>query len=107
MHQLFYLFILASSAAASANTSDDDLIYLPYERSADYWVNVHQEAPIYPQRALRRFEEGCSAVGFIIEADGTTMSVRTAMQFINRFLGIKNGGNWVGWGFHNYFLSCL
>ena len=38
----------------------------------EYWVTENKIAPKYPRMALRRGIMGCAAVGYIIQADGST-----------------------------------
>jgi TonB family protein len=41
-----------------------------------YWVIEKKVAPVYPRMALRRGKMGCVALGYIIQADGTTSDHR-------------------------------
>ena len=55
-----------------AAAEDDSVLYVSHEESDQYWIATHKAAPVYPQRAMQRGDEGCVTVGYIIESDGTT-----------------------------------
>ncbi len=59
------LMLAPKPATADAVIALDDQL-------KDYWVVEGKVAPRYPKMALRRGISGCAAVGYIIEADGST-----------------------------------
>lgn len=71
---------LCVSVGASAEEPGSDLA-LNKEGLVHYWVPEKRVAPKYPGKSIRMGEEGCVAVGFVIESDGTTSSHRVIASF--------------------------
>ena len=61
--------------------NDETILVVSSDDVETYWSNVNKVAPVYPNNSLRKSEQGCSAVGFIIEPDGTTSNHRTIASF--------------------------
>jgi TonB family protein len=67
----FLSLIITTSICALAKESDS-VLFVSEDELDTYWIVDKVVAPEYPEKSLRRLEEGCVAVGFIIESDGTT-----------------------------------
>ena len=61
--------------------NDETILVVTSDDVETYWSTVKKVAPVYPMISLRKSEQGCSAVGFIIEPDGTTSNHRTMASF--------------------------
>lgn len=77
----WFRFLVAVSASVSLFSAvsaeeSEALLFLQGSELDAYWILVHREAPNYPRRSLQKHETGCVAVGFFIEADGTTSNHR-------------------------------
>ena len=69
----FTPLILSVLFSANVGAQDSEsFIFLPGEQLDAYWVIEKKIAPHYPDRALRKGEQGCATVSFIIKPDGTT-----------------------------------
>lgn len=73
--RLFLCFTIATPLMVLAQEPGSILV-VNSENLDTYWINEKKVAPEYPTKSLRKGEEGCVAVGFIIEADGTTSAHR-------------------------------
>ena len=71
---------MAVSISAWAQDDDSVLIVSSGQLNA-YWSSEKKVAPVYPTQSLYSGEQGCVAVGFIIELDGTTSSHRVVASF--------------------------
>jgi len=60
---------------------DDTVLVVTSDQVGTYWVSVKKVAPVYPMRSIRKGEQGCAAVGYIIEPDGTTSNHRVVASF--------------------------
>jgi len=70
-----HLTLLILSVLFSVNVGAQDsesFMFLPGDQLDAYWVIEKKVAPNYPDRALRKGEQGCATVSFVIEPDGTT-----------------------------------
>jgi TonB family protein len=79
----FLALIAVTSLMVQAQAADS----IPVVNSEDldaYWISEKKVAPAYPTESLRKGEEGCVAVGFVIEADGTTSAHRAIAYFPSR-----------------------
>lgn len=63
----------------------DSFIFINSEGLGDYWIAEKKVAPVYPERSLRKGEEGCVVVGYVIESDGTTSSHRAIVSSTSHF----------------------
>lgn len=72
--------VIAGSAYLHAQESETVLVVLGDELDT-YWVAEKKVAPVYPAKSLRNEEEGCVAVGYVIEPDGSTSSHRAVVSF--------------------------
>ena len=61
--------------------NDETILVVTSDDVETYWSSVKKVAPVYPMNSLRRSEQGCSAVGFIIEPDGSTSNHRIVASF--------------------------
>lgn len=71
---LFFLAVCVGSAIAGQG---DTLILASPEQSRDYWKIKQVTNPYYPGEAARKGVEGCAAIGFVIESDGSTSNLRS------------------------------
>ncbi len=68
---------LAALAIQTATAQGEDTVLaVPPDKLAELWVPSHAVTATYPIGAKRRWQEGCATVGFVIEPDGTTSSLR-------------------------------
>ncbi len=61
--------------------AEDSILFVTSDQVETYWVSVKEVAPIYPVKLLRKGEQGCVAVGYIIEPDGTTSNHRVVASY--------------------------
>ena len=61
--------------------ADDSIPYFSADETNNYWVSEKKVAPRYPSRALRKNEQGCAAIGYIVESDGTTSTHRVIASY--------------------------
>jgi TonB family protein len=59
----------------------ESILFVTSDQLDSYWIAEKKVAPVYPTKSLRNHEEGCVAVGFIIEPDGTTSNHQTVIAF--------------------------
>ena len=59
----------------------DSVLFVPSAELDAFWLVEKKVAPIYPTRSLSKGEEGCVAIGYFIEADGTTSSHRAVAGY--------------------------
>lgn len=71
----FLGLVLVTSIGAVAQESDT-VPFVPNDHLGDYWIAEKLVPPEYPKNSLRKGEQGCVAIGFFIEADGTTSGHR-------------------------------
>jgi len=64
--------LICSGLMLLQNTALADAVIAIDEQLDEYWVVEKMVAPRYPGRALTNGIMGCAAVGYIIEADGST-----------------------------------
>jgi len=60
---------------------DDSVLVVTSDQVETYWSPVKKVAPVYPMKLIRNGEQGCVAVGYIIEPDGTTSNHRIIASF--------------------------
>jgi len=65
------LAILASTSMAGQSKA---LVLVPPENREDYWILNEISNPYYPGEAARQGVEGCAAIAFVIESNGSTSS---------------------------------
>jgi TonB family protein len=85
MNKSILLSIVLNTAAISSvgvwAEVSDSVLFVPSDQLDTYWIVEKQVAPEYPGNSLRKGEEGCVTVGFIIEPDGTTSNHRAVVAF--------------------------
>lgn len=59
----------------------DSILVVTSDQLDSYWTTEKKVAPNYPRQSLSKGEQGCVAVGFIIEPDGTTSSHHAVASF--------------------------
>ncbi len=67
---------LISTATYGEVQPTDSIWVVTSDDLDDYWVAERKVAPEYPERSLATEEQGCVALGFFIEPDGTTSNYR-------------------------------
>lgn len=77
---IFLSLIIATSFSALAQEQDSILYVAPDQLDA-YWIAEKKVAPKYTKRSLRNGEQGCVAIGFFIESDGTTSGHRVVVFY--------------------------
>ncbi len=83
---LFQPLITMADQSQDTGSEPDSVLIVPSDELEQYWIVEKKVAPVYPQKSLSRGEQGCVAIGFIIEADGTTSSHRAiAVSRSNNF----------------------
>ena len=60
---------------------DETVLAVASDQVETYWVPIKKVAPVYPMKSIRNGEQGCVAVGYIIEPDGTTSNHRAVASF--------------------------
>ena len=80
----FFLALIAVPALMVQAQAPDSIPVVNSENLDAYWISEKKVAPAYPTESLRKGEEGCVAVGFLIEADGTTSAHRAIASFPSR-----------------------
>lgn len=76
MNKFKLLLVCLSILNTSPGFTQDDggLIVVTSDQLEQYWISAKKVAPIYPNTALQRSVQGCAAVSYVIEADGSTSS---------------------------------
>lgn len=81
---LSVLTVLAVLAVQPAHSQEQDsVLVVPHQQLSLYWTPENAPAPRYPLNASRRLEEGCSTIGYVIEANGTTSSHQVLASWPN------------------------
>ena len=70
------LILLVTLAFSSFAGENDSLVAVAGEDVQEYWVTKKVKRPNYPRAAALNGIEGCAAIGFVIESDGSTSSHR-------------------------------
>ena len=73
--------LYASVSIGAWAQGEDSVLFLPSDQVETFWVSVKKVAPVYPKKALRKGEQGCVVVGYIIEPDGTTSNHRVVGSY--------------------------
>lgn len=79
----FLSIVLSSAAILSVGVmaeGSDSVLLVPSDQLDAYWIAEKVVAPEYPRESLRQREEGCVAVSFVIESDGTTSNHRAVVS---------------------------
>ena len=79
MRFALYLSVMVYTCTWAQN--DDTILVVSSDEVETYWSSEKKVAPVYPMNSIRRNEQGCSAIGFIIEPDGTTSNHRVIASF--------------------------
>ena len=61
--------------------NDETVLAVASDQVETYWASTKKVAPVYPMKSIRNGEQGCVAVSYIIEPDGTTSSHRVVASF--------------------------
>lgn len=84
--RIFIVFFLLSAFTASAWAQESEgMLYLPGDQMEAYWVIEKKVAPHYPRNALAKGIQGCAAVAFVIEPDGTTSNHKVVVHSSDLF----------------------
>jgi len=73
------LYALISFAAWAQD--DESILFVTSQQLKPLWTPVKKVAPVYPSISLSKREQGCVAVGYIIESDGSTSSHRVVASY--------------------------
>lgn len=77
-----FLICLAIVTSISILAQESDsVLFVPSAELDAFWLVEKKVAPVYPTRSLSKGEEGCVAIGYFIEADGTTSSHRAIVGY--------------------------
>lgn len=73
--------MVAVTCLPNPASAADGVRVVPNHQVTDWWITENKVAPRYPQRAMDSSTQGCVAIGFIIEADGTTSGHRAIAAY--------------------------
>lgn len=78
---LGFIFLLSVNITAREL---ETVLFMDKGQLDSYWLTEKKVAPIYPSRAVITSKEGCVAVLYIIEADGSTSNHRVVVAYPKR-----------------------
>lgn len=80
--RIFIIFSLAFTSSFSALAQDQESIpYVSPDQLDAFWITEKKVAPKYTKRALQNGDQGCVAIGYFIESNGTTSGHRVVVFY--------------------------
>ncbi len=81
MRMFIILGLVFSSSFGVLAQEQESIPYVSPDQLEAYWITEKKVAPKYTKRALRNGDQGCVAIGYFIESDGTTSGHRVVVFY--------------------------
>ena len=62
------------TAAIVQSQQTESIVVVTQDDLPGYWSPTSETTPYYPRNAFNKDKQGCAAIGFVIDSDGTTSS---------------------------------